>query len=125
MQCQSTQQLFVEMTHVQNALARFPHCCERFDQQSIQRFTVARSLPEYFSARAQIRVAQFLHLGLDRIDGMHRVRILAQQTIVATAEYFLEKAIDHCSGCPQSKRGGDACPHPSAGMLVVLVQPGT
>ena len=121
----ASEQLNVEVAHVEHAPAGFAHGRKHFRQEIVERFAVLHALPEYIGARAQVGIAQFAQAGLEGVDRLYGVRIFAQQPVVAAAEYFLERIREHSEKLPQSKRGGDACPHPSDKIVLRFVQLGT
>ena len=47
MQSDASDELNIEMTHVQDALARFAHHCEGFRNEIVQRLAVCNALPEF------------------------------------------------------------------------------
>jgi hypothetical protein len=60
----SAQQLDVEVPHLQHAAACLANRCECLGKQVIQRLAVSRALAISLGPGAQLRVREFLHLGL-------------------------------------------------------------
>jgi hypothetical protein len=62
-QGQATDQLHVEVTHLQRALAGFTHDSKGLGQELIQRATGRQACAEFIGLRAHLGVRQFFVLG--------------------------------------------------------------
>jgi len=82
----AAEHLYVEMTHLHDALGALAHRCKGFRQQGVERFALGHAVLELLRLGAQCVVAELLELGFERIDAFHRLAILLEQPIVATAE---------------------------------------
>jgi len=73
----ASEQLHVEVAHVEHAPAGFAHGRKHFHEEIVERFAVVDALLEYVGARAQVSIALFAQAGLKRADRLYGVRILA------------------------------------------------
>ena len=82
-------ELDVEVAHAVDPFAGFANHRERFGQNAVQRLALANARLEDVGLGSQVGVGQCRHLGFERIDRPNRLRILANEPIVAATEYFL------------------------------------
>jgi len=90
MERDATDQLHVEMTHVERTPTGFTYDCESFRQQLIECFTRLVAFPERLGPGAQVGVSKPLNLGLERVDLTYGPLVLLEQPVVAAAEDFPE-----------------------------------
>ena len=82
-------QLHVEVTHTQRANRRFAADRKGFGQQRVEGFASGDPFAELDRATGQCLVRQLLHIGFERINGLDRLAVLAQQPLIAAAENLL------------------------------------
>jgi hypothetical protein len=94
----ATDQLHVEVTHLQRALARLAHHGEGLGQQRIERLAGGMTLLQQASLVAQRGVIHALEARLQRIDRLHIATVLTQQALIAAAEQAGEDGGKHGGG---------------------------
>ncbi len=88
-------ELHVEVPHVQHAAARFAHDRERLDEQIVERLAVRQALAEFHRLRAQLFVAERLHLRLERVDLLNERAEALQFSLVLGADDLGEQRFEH------------------------------
>ena len=88
-------QLHVEVPHPERALRRLAHGGEGLGQQRLERLAGRVPGLELVRLILQRVVGQRRHGGLERVDVDDRPPVLLQQSLVATAEDFLEDTCQH------------------------------
>ncbi|MNT47694.1 hypothetical protein D3C72_1844290 [compost metagenome] len=74
------------MAHLHDALAGLAHGGEGFGQQVVERLALGDAVLEFLRLGAQRVVAELFEFGFERIDARHRLAILLEEPVVATAE---------------------------------------
>jgi hypothetical protein len=87
-------ELHVEVALAQRALCRLAHGRERRHQQIVERSALLDLAAEVFGAQAQVGVAQFGDLRLQRVDRLHARPVTLDAAIVGRAEDFCREAAD-------------------------------
>jgi hypothetical protein len=82
----AAEQLDVEVAHLHDALGAFAHRGKSLRQQGIEGLALGDAVLELLRLGAQRVVAELLELGFERIDAFHRLAILLEEPVVATAE---------------------------------------
>jgi hypothetical protein len=94
----AAEQLHVEMAHLHDALGALAHGGKSFGQQGIEGFALGDAVLELQRLGAQPIVAELLELGFERIDALHRLAILLEEPVVATAENLGQEVGCHWRG---------------------------
>ncbi len=110
MQRDATDELYVEVTHLQRALAAFTHDSESFGQQVVERFALGYAGLELLGLGAQRGVVQLLEARLQCIDLRQGTAVLLEQPVVAAAEDGGKKlhAVEFCVRAERGGRSGTA-----------------
>ena len=93
-QCNAADELHVEVTHVERALARFANDRERLGQHLVERGAFGDARLQLFRLLAQRIVRKGGNGRLEDVDFTHLLRILLQEPFIAAAENTGED-IDH------------------------------
>ena len=89
MQYHASDQLHIEMTHVQNTFAGLAHDREGFRQKSIEGGAGRDALFELFGLCPQLGIGKWRGFAFQRVDCYDRLEILFDQPIVTASEDFL------------------------------------
>ena len=84
----AAQQLHVEVTHAEDALARLTHYREGLRQQVFQHFTLFQARAELVGLGFQFVIGQFFHVRFHLVDQLNRFAHAAQRTIVTATKNF-------------------------------------
>ena len=95
MQRHATEQLNVEMAHLQRSLAGFADDGKRLGQHDFDVFAVGDALLEYRGLGFKLRVGKVCQPGLEGIDLADHLRVLLEQPLIAAAENLGEDIGDH------------------------------
>ena len=90
-------QLHIEVTHAQHALAGLAHHGKGFGLQIIQTGALRKTLAELTRLGLQLRVAQGADLLFKRIDLRNRLTHALDQSIVTTAKHLLHHFAEHAN----------------------------
>ena len=91
-------QLHIEVAHAQRANRRFATHRERLGQQRVEGFAPRDPFAELDRSAGQRLVGELLHIRFERVDGLDRLAVLAQQPLVAAAEDLLKEVLQHRRG---------------------------
>ena len=89
------QKLHVEMPHLHDALRAFADNRKSLGKDRIQGLASRHTAFEFMGLLAQLLIGQSLELRLHRVDSLHSLAVLLEQTIVATAENFGQEVGGH------------------------------
>jgi hypothetical protein len=86
-----TDQLHIEMAHLERAARRLAHDRKGFRQELIERRALLQAFAEFFGLRTQCFIAQLLNGRLELIRSTHRAAMAANDPLIAAAENAGEK----------------------------------
>jgi|GEM_PF-4219534 len=87
-QGESTDHLYVEVTHTHDAAGSFSHNCKGFREYLINGFALSQSFSQYSGLRFEVCIIEGFKAFFQRIYLSDYFAHTAQFTIIAGAEYF-------------------------------------
>ncbi len=114
MQHDATDELHVEVPHVERASAGLPDDGERFRNQLVDRRAVGQALTEFRRLRAELLVGEPLNASFLGVDLCHERPDAFQLAVVCRADDFREKGVDNHAGRNlRRRRAGRAAHYPA------------
>ena len=96
-----TDQLHIEVTHLQRAPGCLPDYCKRFDQKLLDSFALSRALAEFPGFCLEFLIGQRLKRWLEGINLVRLSTHLAQKALIAAAENFRRYLAEHRIDLPK------------------------
>jgi len=93
----AAQQLHIEVTHLECALAALAHHSEGFRQQLVERIALGKPLAEPIGFGPQSRVVERFELRFQGVDLSDDLPVLPQQSVIAATENRGEKLGQHAA----------------------------
>ena len=91
----ATDELDIEMAHVEDPLARLAHHGEGLGQEFVQRSPIGQALAEFSGLGAQRLIGERRHRVFQGVDLLHHHPHAFQQAFIAAAEYLADYVCDH------------------------------